>query len=77
MVSIKNKKEIEKMREACRIANLAQKAVEAAIRPGISTLELDKIAEDTMRKMGQYLQKKVIQVESKELWTSQVQYVHL
>ena len=69
MVSIKNKKEIEKMREACRIANLAQKAVEAAIRPGISTLELEK--------MGQYLQKKVIQVESKELWTSQVQYVHL
>ena len=52
MVSIKNKKEIEKMREACRIANLAQKAVEAAIRPGISTLELDKIAEDTMRKNG-------------------------
>ena len=52
MVSIKNKKEIEKMREACRIANLAQKAVEAAIRPGISTLELDKIAEDTMRKLG-------------------------
>ncbi len=52
MVSIKNKKEIEKMREACRVATLAQKAVEEAIRPGISTLELDKIAEDTMRKLG-------------------------
>ena len=52
MVSIKNKNEIEKMKEACRVANLAQKAVEAAIRPGISTLELDKIAEDTMRKNG-------------------------
>ncbi|MGN1327999.1 MAG: type I methionyl aminopeptidase, partial [Clostridia bacterium] len=35
-----------------RVAALAQKAVEAAIRPGISTLELDKIAEDTMRKNG-------------------------
>ena len=52
MVSIKNEKEIQKMREACRVAFLAQKAVEAAIRPGISTWELDKIAEDTMRKNG-------------------------
>lgn len=52
MVSIKNSKEIEKMREACRVANIAQKAVEAAIKPGISTWELDKIAEDAMRKNG-------------------------
>ena len=52
MVYIKSKHEIEKMREACRIANLAQKAVERAIRPGISTLELDKIAEATMRENG-------------------------
>ena len=43
---------IEKMKEACRVANLAQKAVEAAIRPGISTWELDKIAERTMRENG-------------------------
>ena len=40
------------MREACRIANLAQKEVEKAIKSGISTLELDKIAENTMRKYG-------------------------
>ena len=52
MVSIKNKKEIEKMIEASRIANLAQKAIEQAIRPGISTYELDKIAERTMRENG-------------------------
>ena len=52
MVSIKNSKEIEKMREAGRVANLAQKAVEAAIRPGITTWELDKIAEKTMRDNG-------------------------
>ncbi len=59
MVSIKNKSEIEKMREACRVANLAQKAVEAAIKPGVSTWELDKIAERTMReKMVQFQQKK-------------------
>lgn len=52
MVTIKSKSEIEAMREACRIANLAQKAVEAAIKPGISTYELDKIAEETMRANG-------------------------
>lgn len=52
MVSIKNEKEIQKMREACRIAALAQKAVEEAIRPGITTYELDIIAERTMRNNG-------------------------
>lgn len=52
MIYIKSKKEIELMEEACRVAALAQKAVEEAIRPGISTLELDKIAEETMRKNG-------------------------
>ena len=36
MVTIKSKSEIEKMREACRVAALAQQAVEKAIRPGIS-----------------------------------------
>ncbi len=52
MVTIKNKHEIEKMREACKVANLTQKAIERAIRPGISTYELDKIAEETMRANG-------------------------
>ena len=52
MVTIKSKQEIEKMREACKIAYLAQKAVEKAIRPGISTWELDKIAENEMKKHG-------------------------
>lgn len=52
MVTIKSKSEIEKMREAGRVAMLAQKAVEEAIRPGISTWELDKIAETTMRANG-------------------------
>ena len=52
MIEIKSKREIELMREAGRVAALAQKAVEEAIRPGISTLELDRIAEETMRKNG-------------------------
>ncbi len=52
MVTIKSKSEIEKMKEACRVAALTQKAVEEAIKPGISTWELDKIAENTMRNNG-------------------------
>ena len=52
MVTIKSKQEIEKMREACKIADLAQRAVEKAIKPGVSTWELDKIAEKEMRKYG-------------------------
>lgn len=52
MVTIKSKSEIEKMREAGRVAALAQKAIEDAIKPGISTWELDKIAEKTMRENG-------------------------
>lgn len=52
MVTIKSKQEIEKMREACRIAALAQQEIEKMIRPGISTWELDKIAENVMKKNG-------------------------
>ncbi len=52
MVTIKSKQEIQKMREACHVAALTQKAIEEAIRPGISTWELDKIAENTMRENG-------------------------
>ncbi len=52
MVTIKSKREIELMREACRVAALAQKEIEKAIKPGISTYELDKIAEDTIRANG-------------------------
>ena len=52
MITIKSKKEIELMREAGKIANIAQLAVEKAIKPGISTWELDKIAEKTMIENG-------------------------
>ncbi len=37
------------MREACKIASLTQKKVEEAIKPGISTIELDRIAENFIK----------------------------
>ena len=52
MITIKSDREIELMKEACRVAALAQKEIEKNIRPGISTYELDLIAEETMRKNG-------------------------
>ncbi len=52
MVEIKSKREIELMKEACRITALAHKAIEEAIRPGITTLELDKIAEKVIKENG-------------------------
>ncbi len=52
MIEIKSKREIELMKEACRIAALTHKAIEEAIKPGVSTLELDMIAENVIRKNG-------------------------
>ena len=55
MIEIKSNREIELMKEACRVAALAHKAIAEAIKPGISTLELDKIAEK-----GEYTLRAVI-----------------
>lgn len=52
MIVIKSNREIELMREAGRIAALAHKKVAEAIASGVSTLELDKIAEKTIRDNG-------------------------
>ena len=52
MVYIKSKKEIELMREACKLAYLTHQEIEKHIKPGISTLELDKIAEKFIKDNG-------------------------
>ena len=52
MVDIKSKREIEQMREACRVTALVHKEIEKAIKPGMTTLELDKIAEKVIRENG-------------------------
>ena len=52
MVTIKSKKEIELMREACKVVALTHKAIEEVIKPGMTTAEIDKIAEETMKKYG-------------------------
>ncbi len=52
MVTIKSKKEIEQMKEACKVTGLLYRELEKMIKPGISTAELDKFAEDLIRKNG-------------------------
>lgn len=52
MISIKTKNEIELMKKAGEIVALALKNVEEAVKPGASTIELDRIAEETIRKSG-------------------------
>ena len=52
MIDIKSKREIELMREACKLTALTHKAIAEAIKPGVSTWELDKIAETTIRENG-------------------------
>lgn len=52
MITIKSKREIELMREAGRIVALAHKAVAEAIAPGVSTQDLDKIAEEVIVSNG-------------------------
>lgn len=50
MIILKSKKEIQFMREAGKIVAETHEILKAAITPGISTLELDKIAEENIRK---------------------------
>ena len=52
MVTIKSKKEIEFMREVCRVVAIVYQELEQNIKPGMSTWELDQIAERKMRSLG-------------------------
>ena len=52
MVSIKNEEEILLMREAGRITALAHEAVANAIKPGVTTEQLEKVAEQVIRSCG-------------------------
>jgi len=45
LVTIKSKKEIEQMKEACKLTAQVHEVIKEKIRPGISTYELDQIAE--------------------------------
>ena len=50
MINLKSKEEIEIMREAGKIVAETHELLKSAIIPGVSTLELDTIAEENIRK---------------------------
>ena len=52
MITIKSKQEIELMRKAGYLVSLTHKYLKPFIKPGITTLELDKLAEDFIRMHG-------------------------
>ena len=52
MIPIKNSREIEKMRTACRTASEILDRVSSLVRPGISTREIDQAAADFMAEAG-------------------------
>ena len=51
-VSIKSEREIQLMRESCKILAKVYDEIEKAIRPGVSTKELDTLAEKLIRSFG-------------------------
>lgn len=52
MIVLKTTRELTLMREACRISAEALKVAGEAVRPGISTWEIDKIAYDYIKSQG-------------------------
>lgn len=51
-VTIKSAREIELMRESCRLLSLVHKELEEAIKPGMSTMDIDILGDTLIRKMG-------------------------
>ena len=51
-VSMKSAREIELMREAGRLLSRVHDELGAAIRPGMSTLEIDQLGEKLIRSFG-------------------------
>ena len=52
MVSIKSEREIELMREAGRILARVHEELEHALKPGMSTLDVDRLGEKIIRGYG-------------------------
>lgn len=51
-ITIKSEREIELMRESCRLLSIVHKEMEQCIRPGISTMDINIIGDATIRKLG-------------------------
>ena len=52
MIIVKSRSEIEKMRVACQIVAGALEGLKDKVKPGVTTAELDRYAEEYIRKQG-------------------------
>lgn len=52
MIRLKSKREIEAIRRAAEILSGAFDSLKPAVRPGVTTLELDRMAEEAIRRAG-------------------------
>ena len=52
MIVLKTSRELAIMKEACKISAGALKTVANAVKPGVTTAELDRLAEEYIRSMG-------------------------
>ena len=52
MINLKTPEEIEQMKRAGRLSAAVLREVGARIKPGVTTLELDRFAEDYIRSHG-------------------------
>ena len=51
-ITIKSEREIELMRESCRLLSIVHKEMEEAIRPGMTTMDIDILGDSLIRKLG-------------------------
>ena len=51
-ITIKSPRELDLMREAGKVVASAKQAVKDAIRPGVTSMEMDAVAEEVIRKHG-------------------------
>lgn len=51
-VSIKSEREIELMRESCRLLGIVHQELEHAIKPGMSTMDVDIMGDKLIRSLG-------------------------
>lgn len=52
LISVRTSREIELIRASCQVVSRVQGALERAVVPGVTTLELDRLAEETIRDCG-------------------------
>jgi methionyl aminopeptidase len=52
MIAIRTERELDLIRESCRIVGQAHRAINGVLKPGVLTRDLDEVAEQTIRDSG-------------------------